>query len=261
EKIRLTGGEPLISAKLNDVLPALSVLDYKDISLTTNGQLLENKIRFLKECGIKRLNISLDTLDPSRFYQITRGGLLQTTLNGINKALENDIRVKINMVPIIGMNEDDIVPLLDYCLERNMELRYIELMQMGHLSERKEFVKKFIPIEKIFSKIREKYSFEPAHAPQDSTANRFKIKNKGFFGAIANDSSPFCKNCNRLRFSSTGEIHGCLSSTEKFSIRELLTLPEETAKEKLKPILAAALATKQSNSFDGSSLLMKTVGG
>ncbi len=261
EKIRLTGGEPLISAKLSEILPKLAIYGYKDISLTTNAQLLENKIDFLKECGIKRLNVSLDTLDPGRFYQLTRGGLLQTTLNGINKALENDIRIKINMVPVIGMNEEDIISLLDYCLERNIELRYIELMQMGHLADRMEFEKKFIPIDKIFNKIKEKYSFEPANAPEDSTANRFKVKNKGFFGVIANDSSPFCKSCNRLRFSSTGEIHGCLSSTEKFSIRDLLTLPEEEAEEKLKPILNAALATKQSHAFDGSSLLMKTVGG
>lgn len=261
EKVRLTGGEPLISSKLNVILPQLSKLPLKDISLTTNAQLLERKAMFLRENGLQRINISLDSLDPKKYESITRGGVLQKTLNGIEKALEIGLKLKINMVPVRQMNEDEIIDVLDFCLDRGIELRYIELMQMGHLTDRKKHGDKFISMDYIFGQIRQKYTFEPVSAPLDSTAIKYLIPNRGHFGVIANDSAPFCNNCNRLRFSADGYLYGCLSSQQKFPVSDILELPDEMAARKLRSILTAALATKQEKSFNGSSLLMKSVGG
>ncbi len=261
EKIRLTGGEPLISPKLDQVLPEIYKLNISDISLTTNAQLLKEKMEFLVQSGINRLNISLDTLEADRYHQITRGGILQKTLDGIDAALRRGIKLKINMVPVLMMNEDEIVGLLDFCLDRKIELRYIELMQMGHLADRATFEKKFMPIKRVFTKIKEKYTFTPAYATSDSTSSRYYINNKGYFGVIANDSAPFCKNCNRLRLSANGSIRGCLSSNENFPIAHLTNLPKEKAQKELETILTAALKTKQDLSFNGSSQLMKQIGG
>lgn len=261
EKVRLTGGEPLISPKFDNVLKAITEMPLNDVSITTNGQILEEKLPLIHDCGIKRLNVSLDTLDSDRFRRITRGGVLQKTLTGIEGALDRKIALKINMVPVKNVNEDEILPLLDYCLDRNMELRYIELMQMGHLSDRAKFERKFFPLQQIFDMIRQKYEFEPVPTPLDSTSKRYVIKNRGYFGVIANDSEPFCAHCNRLRLTSDGFIHGCLSSKQSFSIVHLLNLPDEKATRELKNTLALAMRTKRDYSFKGSSTQMQKVGG
>ncbi len=261
DKIRLTGGEPLISPKFDSVLSQISKMQFKDISITTNAQLLTEKLPSILANGIKRLNVSLDTLKTDRFLQITRGGDLSKTLAGVEKAKENHLFVKVNMVPVKNVNEDEIISLLDYCLEMGFELRYIELMQMGHLSDRDKYLKKLIPIDTVFNIIKQKYTYEPATISGDSTACRYKIKGKGFFGIIANDSIPFCRGCNRLRLTSTGDIHGCLSSDVRFSILPLLNLPETEAKTKLVSILNQAILTKRDLAFDGSDTVMKHVGG
>jgi GTP 3',8-cyclase len=261
EKIRLTGGEPLLTPKLEQLLPAINQLASKDLSLTTNGQLLKQKAAFLLKNGLKRLNISLDTLDPEKYRSITGGGKLQRTLDGIEEALDQGIKVKVNMVPVRLLNDDEVVSMLDYCLEKKIELRYIELMQMGHLQSREKYDSKLVTMHQIFKQINKKHQFQPAAAPPDSTAKRYYIKDRGYFGIIANDSAPFCQNCNRLRLSSEGYLYGCLSSSKKFDLRPLLELPAKTAKKQLESILASAILTKQDFSFNGSSTLMRSVGG
>ena len=156
EKIRLTGGEPLITPKLDQILPSIKNLSNKDLSLTTNGQFLKQKAEYLNNNGIKRLNISLDTLDAVKFRSITGGGNLQRTLDGIDEALSQGMKLKVNMVPVRQLNDDEIVSMLDYCLEKNIELRYIELMQMGHLQSREKYLAKLITMHQIFEKIRER---------------------------------------------------------------------------------------------------------
>lgn len=261
EKIRLTGGEPLISKKLYELLPKLNRLPLKELCITTNGQILAENIDFLKENGISRINVSLDTLKADRYEAITRGGTLQKTLNGIEAALDRGFQVKINMIPINGCNEDEVVTLLDYCLERGIELRYIELMRMGHLADPKIFDKKLFAMPDILKMIGNKYQFQAHEAAQNSTALRFKVEDKGFFGVIANDSCPFCSNCDRLRLSSEGDIYGCLGSTEKYSIVPFLELSENECRADLHKILRAALATKRKTSFSGAVTNMKSVGG
>ncbi len=133
EKLRITGGEPLLSPKFDEIMPGVMALPLDDVALTTNGQLLPRKADLLVKSGLKRINVSLDTLDANRFRAIARSGDLATVLQGIELMLDANVRVKVNMVPMRTANADQVLPMLDYCLERNIELRFIELMNMGHL--------------------------------------------------------------------------------------------------------------------------------
>lgn len=261
EKIRLTGGEPLISKKLYDILPKLNQLPLKELCITTNGQILFDKIDFLEEHGIQRINVSLDTLNPARYDQMTRGGSLLKTVQGIKAAVDRGFKVKVNMIPINGTNEDEVVSLLDFCLEHGIELRYIELMQMGHLANPNVYGQKLFSMQNILDAIGQKYDFSSCEAAKSSTALRFEIKGKGHFGVIANNSCPFCSHCDRLRLSSEGEIYGCLSSTDKYSIVPFLELPEEETRKELHNVLRNALTAKRKNAFTGSITNMKSVGG
>ena len=261
KKIRLTGGEPLVSSKLPKLLPLLGSLPINDFTLTTNGQLLKEKIGILKENRVNRINVSLDTLSHEKFKEITRGGNLQKTLDGIDRALDAGLKIKVNMIPMKGLNEEEIVPLLDYCLERGIELRYIELMRMGHLADRDNFMEKFISLDYLLSEIKKHYPVVSRDSGKSATAKGFQIPETGHFGVIANDSAPFCTSCNRLRLTSEGDLYGCLSSTMKFPLKDLLKINEEDAKKELRNVLSKALATKQDFAFYGSNVPMKSVGG
>jgi cyclic pyranopterin phosphate synthase len=260
DKVRVTGGEPLITPKFDDFLLGLGALDLKDISLTTNAQKLSEKLDVILAAGLKRLNISLDTLNPLKFKQIARGGDLETVLEGIELALSRGIKLKINMVPMRTVNRDDVLPLLRFCLERGIELRFIELMRMGHLNQGQGFAQDFLSMQSLLDLIGTDYEYERTDAPFDSTAVRFKIPGQGTFGVIANESEPFCSACTRLRLSSDGYLYGCLSSPRRESIRDLLTLPSHLVLPQLQARLLSALQVKQ-QAFQGETTVMKFIGG
>jgi len=260
DKVRVTGGEPLITPKFDDFLLGLGALDLKDISLTTNAQKLSEKLDVISAAGLKRLNISLDTLNPLKFRQIARGGDLETVLEGIELALSRGIKLKINMVPMRTVNRDDVLPLLRFCLERGIELRFIELMRMGHLNQGQGFAQDFLSMQSLLDLIGAEYEYERTDAPFDSTAVRFKIPGQGTFGIIANESEPFCSACTRLRLSSDGYLYGCLSSPRRESIRDLLTLPRHLVLPQLQARLLSALKVKQ-QTFQGETTVMKFIGG
>ena len=260
DRLRITGGEPLISKKFDSFLKHLNRNDFTEISITTNGQRLAEKIQLIHEQGIQRINVSLDTLDPQAFRSISRSGDLFSVLTGIEQSLALGISVKINMVPLRTRNVDQIIPLLDYCLERGIELRYIELMRMGHLKDSARFERDFISMQHILSLISRHYTFVRTDAPFDSTAIRFLIPGKGNFGIIANESEPFCSSCTRLRLSATGYLHGCLSSHESYYMGDLLDLPDAEALPRLRHMLSRALVSKQLL-FSGGETVMRLIGG
>lgn len=260
EKVRITGGEPLVTPKFDDFLVGVMNLPLKEVSLTTNAQLLWQKRGVILDSGMERVNISLDTLNPLKFKQIARGGDLNTVIKGIDAMLERGLKVKINMVPMASRNASEIVSLLDFCLERGIELRYIELMRMGHLLNSHEYDRDFVGLETILNLIGEKYQYERTTSPYNSTAVRFKIPDKGVFGIIANESEPFCKSCTRLRLSSDGFLYGCLSNSKSTYIRNLLSEPRYIALPRLQTILVGALADKKL-SFEGEETVMKFIGG
>ena len=262
ERLRITGGEPLVSPKLDAFLRGVSQLGLADISLTSNGQLLARKLPLLLECGIRRLNISLDTLDAAAFRTIARGGDLATVLDGLQQARDAGIQIKVNMVPLRGQNLDQVLPLLDYCLANGFELRFIELMRMGHLArDGNGFQRQFVGMPELLELIGSRYDYIQAHAPLDATALRFAIPGVGHFGVIANESVPFCRTCSRLRLSSTGWLHGCLSSSNRHYVGDLLEKPRHQALPALQGLLVKALGDKQVMAFSGGATVMKIIGG
>lgn len=262
ERLRVTGGEPLVSPKLDAFLHAVSRLGLADISLTTNGQLLSRKLPVLLDCGIRRLNVSLDTLDADAFRRIARGGDLATVLKGLDEARSAGLKVKVNMVPLRGQNLDQVVPLLDYCLDHGFELRFIELMRMGHLArDPNGFNQQFVGMAELLELIGQQHTYVQADAPVDATALRYQVPGQGFFGVIANESVPFCRTCSRLRLSSTGWLHGCLSSSNRHYVGDLFDKPRHQALPALQRLLVRALADKQEVAFSGGVTVMKIIGG
>ncbi|MDD2135315.1 GTP 3',8-cyclase MoaA [Pseudomonas kurunegalensis] len=262
ERLRITGGEPLVSPRLDAFLAAVAKLSLDDISLTTNGQLLARKLPQLQAAGIRRLNVSLDTLDPQAFRRIARGGDLANVLAGMEQACAMGMRIKVNMVPMRGQNLDQVVPLLDYCLERGFELRFIELMRMGHLArDRNTFLQQFVGLDQLLTLIGSRHTYVQVDAPVDATALRYEIPGRGHFGVIANESLPFCRTCSRLRLSSTGWLHGCLSSSNRHFVGDLLDKPRHQALPALQRLLVKALADKQEQAFSGDVMVMKVIGG
>lgn len=262
ERLRITGGEPLVSPKLDLFLREVSQLGLSDISLTSNGQLLSRKLPLLLETGMRRLNISLDTLDPDAFKRIARGGDLASVLQGLDEARAAGMQIKINMVPLRGQNHEQVLPMLDYCLERGFELRFIELMRMGHLArDGNAFQQQFYGMDELLARIGEQHEFVQADAPLDATALRYEIPGQGFFGVIANESVPFCRTCSRLRLSSTGWLHGCLSSSNRHYVGDLLDKPRHQALPALQRLLVKALGDKQEVAFSGGATVMKIIGG
>ena len=261
EKLRITGGEPLLSPKFDEFLPAVMRLPLADVSVTTNGQLLPRKAALVKASGLKRINVSLDTLNALRFRAIARSGDLATVLDGIERMLEAKLRVKVNMVPMKSANVDQILPMLDYCLARGIELRFIELMNMGHLKHSAAYQRDFFGMDDILALVGTRYEFARTEAAYDSTSVRYEIPGKGVFGIIANESEPFCASCTRLRLSSNGYLYGCLSSSKRHAIADVLKLPDDQARTVLQNRLMGALADKQTVQFKGEVTVMKFIGG
>ena len=261
DKLRITGGEPLLSPKFDEFLPGVMQLPLKDVSVTTNGQFLPSKSDLIVAAGLKRINVSLDTLNALRFRAIAKSGDLATVLDGIERMLDAGLRVKVNMVPMKSANVDQILPMLDYCLDRGIELRFIELMNMGHLKYSATYQRDFFGMDDILALIGKRYEFARTDAPFDSTSVRYEIPNRGVFGIIANESEPFCASCTRLRLSSNGYLYGCLSSTKRHAIADLLQLPDESARTLLETRLTGALGDKQTVQFKGEVTVMKFIGG
>ena len=261
DKLRVTGGEPLLSPKFDAFLPAVMRLPLRDVSVTTNGQLLPRKADIVRSAGLQRINVSLDTLNPLAFRAIARSGDLATVLRGIDLMVEYGLKVKVNMVPMRSANVDQILPMLDYCLERGIELRFIELMNMGHLRHDATYGREFFGMDDILALIATRHEFARTDAPFDSTSVRYEIPGKGAFGVIANESEPFCASCTRLRLSSNGYLYGCLSNSKRHAITDLLGLPDDEAREGLRSRLTRALGDKQTVQFTGEVTVMKFIGG
>jgi cyclic pyranopterin phosphate synthase len=224
DKIRLTGGEPLVRKDLPLLVEKLAnVPGIRDIGLTTNGILLGPMARSLRDAGLKRINVSLDTLDPDRFRQLTRRPGLEQVVEGIFSAREAGFDpVKINAVAIKGMTEEDIVPLARFAREHGLELRFIEYMPLdGGLWEREKVL---LAAEILDRLTREVAALEPA-PDQDSRAPAIDydyVDGGGRVGLIASVSRPFCMSCNRIRLTSDGKLRNCLFSLEETDIKGML---------------------------------------
>jgi len=251
--LRLTGGEPLLYKELELIVRGAVRMGIEDLALTTNGLLLEQQAEGLKKAGLQSINVSLDAIDEAGFFRISRRRGLQKILNGIDKALECGLSVKINTVVMRGINEDQILPLLDYAFDRQLKIRFLEIMAMGHLHENPE--QYFFSQQEMLSLIENRHRIVPLQRALSATANYWATDAGQVFGIIANESAPFCGDCDRLRLDSFGNIYGCLSSNTPIS---LVDVREGTA---LHEKLQEAMAQKQTLKFTGSELSMMHIGG
>jgi len=223
-KIRLTGGEPLVRKGIVGFLSSLSQIEeIEDLSLTTNGMLLEELAQDLKQAGLKRVNISLDTLKKERFYQITRKDGFERVWAGIEEALRVGLSpIKINMVAIKGVNDDEIESFARLTLHLPLTVRYIEYMPSGNGDQWNEG--DLITIPQIKNRLDLVGSLVPVPTDQwDGPAMRFRFEGAlGEIGLIGPVSSHFCGDCNRLRLTADGKIRTCLFSDQEVDVKELL---------------------------------------
>lgn len=253
QTIRLTGGEPLLYRELDTVITGIKAIGIDDIKITTNAFLLERNALKLRQAGLHSINVSLDAMDGDTFFRMTRRKQLQRTLKGIETAIDCGLEVKINSVIMRGENHDQVLPLLDYALQKNIPVRFLEVMAMGHLFGKAE--QHLFTQQDILDTIATRYNFIRLPRKPSSTANYWQTEQGGIFGIIGNESEPFCQDCNRLRLDAEGNIYGCLSNSNPIPLTDSgngITFNDK---------LQQAMQQKQSLHFAGSELSMMHIGG
>lgn len=224
EKIRLTGGEPLLRKDLPYLVEMLSKIEgLKDIGLTTNGVLLPKYAKALKAAGLKRVNVSLDSLKDELFGQINgRNVGVDPVLKGIKAAQEAGLGVKINMVVKKGLNDSEILPMAQYCKDNGLQLRYIEFMDVGSSNGWK--MDDVVTKKEIFTILNEHYSLEPVDPDYyGEVAKRYRYKDTNVdVGFITSVSESFCSSCTRSRLSADGKIYTCLFNGNGHDIRDFM---------------------------------------
>jgi len=225
-KVRITGGDPLVRSGIGDLVVMLSELGIPDLALTTNGQRLGEMAGQLRSAGLHRVNVSLDSLSPGVFHHLTRGGVLQRTLDGIDAALNEGLNpVKLNMVVLRGINEQEIGELLSFAIDRGCELRYLELMPIGYGTHL--FEDAFESSEEVRNHLGSRFRLDSLPHVPGSSARRFRVTRisdggSGVAGFISPCSDPFCDGCERLRITADGHLIGCLAREDGLSIRPWL---------------------------------------
>jgi cyclic pyranopterin phosphate synthase len=221
-KIRITGGEPLVRRNVSYLIATIKNIEgIKDLSLTTNGVLLEQYAEELVDAGIDRVNISLDSLRPDRYREITRGGDIDMVLNGIEAAERAGlIPIKINMVPIRGLNDDEIEEFAKITLKAPYQVRFIEFMPFDTNRWSRE---KFIPAGEIKSVVESLGLLTPVNIRKSGPARYFRLNGApGVVGFISPLSNHFCGECNRLRLTADGKLRPCLFSETEIDLKPAL---------------------------------------
>lgn len=239
-RIRLTGGEPLLRPDITDIVSELSGIEgLKDLSLTTNGNFMEKMAFKLAEAGLKRVNISLDSMDEATYRQITGGGKLQNTRRGIEKALEANLTpVKINVVVLKGINDSEIHDFLKLTFERDLDVRFIEYMPaVGHKNQWQRY---FLSLDRVNEEAGKIAPLIPLANEHGGPARYYRLKGAaGKIGLITPLSRHFCHLCNRLRVTSAGALKPCLFSLDEIELR-----PYIPSKKRLKEKIREALQLK-----------------
>ena len=238
-KIRFTGGEPLTRKGIVSLIERVSKLSgVKDLAMTTNGILLEKFAPSLKEAGLNRVNISLDTLKEEKYAYITRGGKLEEILKGIEEARKVGlIPIKINAVLIGGFNDDEIIDFVKLTEKEEIDVRFIELMPVGEAAPWAK--EKFVSNSIVLDKVKELAPVE--REDNSSPAVYYKLPNgKGKVGLINPITCKFCENCNRIRLTSQGKLKLCLHSNKEIDIKEALRNGED-----IKKLIADSILEKE----------------
>ncbi len=217
KKIRITGGEPLLRQDLHKFVNMIASHDPQvDLSMTTNAYLLGPQARILADAGLKRVNISLDTLRPEVAYKIAQKDVLENVIDGIEEAKACGLKVKINMVPMQEINDGEILDVMEYCKKLGVQLRYIEYMENAYAG--KEL--KGLGSNEILERIEKRYGVEDMGSQKGSPAHGYKTNDGYDFGIIEPHKDDFCNTCNRLRLSAEGYLIPCLYFDEARSIKD-----------------------------------------
>jgi cyclic pyranopterin phosphate synthase len=241
-RLRLTGGEPLVRRNLPELVASLSAIDgIEDLSLSTNAALLRQHAGALKQAGISRINVSLDSLDPERFRQITRGDLEQV-LAGLMEARHVGLSpVKINMVAMKGINDSEFEAMVDFCLENGFTLRLIETMPVGNTG--RDAVDRFMDLREVRARLGKRYELIPDVMPGGGPARYVRVGGTELrIGFITPISQHFCETCNRVRISVDGTLYLCLGQEDKVEFRPMLR--DGASHEELRDAIIRALALK-----------------
>lgn len=256
-KLRLTGGEPLVRARLADLVIMLAKIGtIDDISLTTNGVLLQDYAPDLKKAGLKRVNVSLDTLNPDKFQRITRYRKLDEVLQGIEAAKACGLEpVKINVVVMRGVNDDEVLDFAKLTIKDGWHVRFIELMPFatenpheGHATRsRADLHPQFMPAKVIVERLHSLGKLEPSDTMKgNGPARYFRFpKATGTVGFITPVSEHFCVHCNRLRLTAEGKLRPCLLSDDEIDLRQALR--QGAPPQKIKQLITEAIQTKPRN--------------
>lgn len=223
ERVRLSGGEPLMRQDIEKLVDMVAgIPGVRSLSMTTNGFLLADKAKDLKRAGLKSVTVSLHSLKPERFSQITGGGVYEKVVSGIRAAKENGFKpIKINAVIIRGCNEDEVADLASLAVSGDVTVRFIEYMPFD--GQRLWGMEKVVSGREIIERIREHYELIPSARENGSTAKLYKFEDgSGQIGVITSITEPFCSDCDRIRLSADGKIVPCLFDKTGYDLRPLL---------------------------------------
>ncbi|MBL96107.1 MAG: GTP 3',8-cyclase MoaA [Magnetovibrio sp.] len=229
QKIRITGGEPLVRRNIMHLFKDLSRhLDsgmLKELTLTTNGSQLPKYANELKNLGINRINVSLDTLDPTKFEKITRWGNIEKVLAGLDAAEAAGLKIKINTVVLKGFNDDSLSKMLAWCGQRNFDLTLIETMPMGDIDQDRN--DQYVPLSKIRRKLEKDWSLTDIPYNSGGPARYVKVEETGCkLGFITPLTHNFCESCNRVRLTCTGILYMCLGQDDATDLKKPLRSSE-----------------------------------
>jgi GTP 3',8-cyclase len=230
-KIRLTGGEPLVRRGVDELIARLGERigrGLEELTLTTNGTQIDRFAGLLARSGVRRINVSLDSRDPDRFRHITRRGELSQVLDGIAAATAAGMRVKINMVALNGLNDDEIADMLGWCAEQRHDLTLIETMPLGEVEE--DRTDRYLPLDAVKRMLDERFELIPTLARTGGPARYWDVRGSGIrLGLITPLTNNFCAGCNRIRVAATGTVYGCLGHDQHVELRDLLRAGGEEA--------------------------------
>jgi cyclic pyranopterin phosphate synthase len=228
-KLRLTGGEPLVRRGIMTLVQSLSRhLEsgaLQELTLTSNGSQLEKYAAELKGYGVERINVSLDTLDPDKFRAITRWGDLGKVIAGIDAAQAAGLKVKINAVALKGVNEDELVGLVEWAHGRGMDLTVIEVMPLGDVGETR--LDQYLPLSMVRARLSERFTIDDIDYQTGGPARYVRVKETGGrLGFITPMTHNFCESCNRVRITCTGTLYMCLGQEDAADLRSPLRASE-----------------------------------
>jgi len=255
EKLRITGGEPLVRRNIMKFFESISrhlkTGDLKELTLTTNGSQLHRFAEKLSEIGIKRINVSLDTLNEQKFSKITRWGRLSQVLKGIDAALAAGIKIKINTVALKDFNEDELEEIVQWCANRKMDLTFIEVMPMGDIGNENR-LNQYWPLSDLRKKLSETWTLYDTDEQTGGPARYVRLNETGQkIGFITPMTHNFCESCNRVRLTCTGELYQCLGQEDQVDLRKILRNHSDT-EPLIQAIHNAILKKPKGHDFDYS---------